>query len=174
MGQRLVELRSYHGTTPDAGYDIIGSPISLTLFDHDQVHTTVVDSIRVPMPGEPPTYSFVKNLSLYCAEAPGYIITNTKLYFKPRPISWNGVEVYIQTSGSYVNPVTQGQVPLTGFSNNASSFTLSNPAALAAQTKVVGLFGPWIQLQVRVTSAAVSGLPKTLPLSISWEEWTIP
>lgn len=166
---RLLELRAFHGDTPDTGYDILGSGLTLISNDNAAVRSNLLDGIRVPEPGEPAVYSAVKNLRLLRAYEEGTLLTNFKMWFSPRNLSWNGVDVFVTTGASYVAPT---QDPLPGFVNNASQYTAENPLVLNASALTFEqTFGDWIQVQLRVTSRARAGLPRTFYVYLSWTEW---
>lgn len=172
MADNLVQLRSYHGATPGIGIDILGTTITFQPQDEDYEYSAKRDGLQIPPPGGPPVYSYVKNFRLYAVEEPVTFIRDVKLYFGAQPKGWSGVRIYVRTSGSYLDPIAQGQNPLPGFENNAVSYREDSPLLLTAQTDTQGAFGEWIQMQLSVTGEVKRpGIPTVLPFFLEWNEW---
>lgn len=172
---RSLELRSYHGSTPGDGFDVILNPVRLKVADDDMPGSYLIDGIEVPESGALPVYTFVKNYRLYCNESPPYWLGNVQITFN-RPFSWNGIDLFIQLSEDYVDPIAQGDEPLPGFANNVSTYSSQYPLQLSGEIYApnTGSFGDWIQIQARITRTANVGVIPPLPMLITWDEWRIP
>ena len=171
---RIVDLVSWHGSSPVAGNSIIANPILLNKSDTDTRLSHLLDGIVVPEEGEQPVYTFVKNLRLYAVEEPDYWIGDFRLSFGSRPFSWQGVDVFVQKGDSYVDPVANGREPLAGFTNNAGQYHIGNPLTIDPGEITTGGFGEWIQIQARVTSLARAGIPATFPITLQWRKLANP
>lgn len=172
---RLLELRSFHGATPDSGSDILQVPVRFVAADTDSPTTYVADGFKPPLEEGEYIYSYVKNLRVYLQETPAGLVKNVYLFFRQRPLNWRGVEVFIQTSGAYVDPIAQGANPLAGFANNANDYDEEDPIdlnLLLDDGDPPGQYGDWIQLQARVSADAVPGELSALPIVLTWEQWT--
>lgn len=172
---QLVEVRSYHGSpSPDFGFNIGQQTIRIKRQDYDLGLAPEVDGFTIPTTLDTPLYSYVKNFRLYVNAPVTRYVTNVAVFFRNRPISWTGVEVFIQTSADYVDPEDQGTDPLPGFTNNAGQYTEDNPLLVDGQLEAgqSGDMGDWIQVQCKVTNQAIPGISLEFPFRVKWQEWS--
>lgn len=169
----LVQVNSYHGASSFVGVN--GGRIRFSVADLDFPRTVLDDSLLVPSTDAAFLYTLPKVFRLNCISGAHLSINNAMVYFSNKLPSWRGVDIFVTTSASYVNPATQGQTALTGFVNNSGSYTYTSPlvipnGAIAAATS--GVFGDYVLVQARIRSSAIPGLPEDYFINFRFEEWT--
>lgn len=173
MSNILVELHVHHGEDGAIAYNALEKPLRFLQSDSDIAVTSNLDAITAPS-NDTPVYTYVKNFRLYLKEAPEGLVTNFRVYLKPRPEAWRGIDIFMVKSSEYVDATVFGANPLDGFANNANSYTRDNPLELSTalySDATPGSYGPWIQLQARVTKYAEPGVTPYVTLGMDWEQW---
>jgi hypothetical protein len=171
---QILELRSYHGASPDAGVDVLDSQMLLGGKDIDFSNTPAVDALTIPLAGRETRYTFIKNLRFFTNDPPEYWIGNIQLYFARKPADWRGVEVFVTTSATYVDPVAQGVTPLTGFTHNINTIVEASPLEIDGYfyDPDEGAIGDYIIIQAAITEDAEPGILESLGVFANWTEWS--
>jgi hypothetical protein len=120
-----VEIRSFHGATPDAGTNVASGSIRFKAADND----TVDANNPLAIPGAGTIYSYVKQLRFYAATTPSNQINNLKFYTD----SSNGF-------GTGVGLTAKTFVMQTGTATSGTTTTLTNTGA-SFPTAGTGLTG---------------------------------
>lgn len=169
----VLELRSYHGASPDAGVNVLGSSVLFNQRDIDFSITNTEDAIQIPIEGRATKYTFVKNLRFFVPVTPEYWLGQVQLFFARKPGDWRGVDVFVTTSASYVDPVAQGSAALPGFTNNVNQYNVDSPLEVDGYfyNPDDGALGDYIILQAAVTDGADPGILTSLGVFATWEEW---
>lgn len=170
----LIEVRSWHGaTTPTSEISIANQVLRMKDADLDAPLDSVTDGFVIPEIGVTGLFSYVKNFRCYATSPVVRFATDIQVYFKERPVSWDGVEVFIKTSSSYLDPIYEGTAPLSGFVDNAGSYTEASPLIVPGQLTAgqSGHFGNYIWVQVRVTDQSTPGITLPFPFVVKWKEW---
>jgi len=118
-----VEIRSYHGATPDAGTNVAGSNIRLKQADNDTVDT----ANPVPIPASGTNYSYVKNLAFYAVSSPANSLSNLKFYSDGSNGLGSGVGLQVKANDLFQGTATSGTT--TTLTDSGASFTGSNGLA---------------------------------------------
>lgn len=171
----LVEVRSFHGSpSPDQGTPIGSQTLRIKQADSDMGLAADVDGFLIPETITTPLYSYVKNFRVHVNSPVVRYVSNLEVFFRNRPNSWTGVEVFIRTNASYVDPEAQGTTPLAGFTNNAGQYTEDDPLLVAGLLTEgqSGDMGDWIQVQCKITDQCIPGMSLDFPFRVKWKEWS--
>jgi hypothetical protein len=115
-----VEIRSYHGATPDSGTNVAGGNVRFKLADNDTVDA--VDPIAIPGAGT--VYSWAKNLKFYAATTPSNNLTNLKFYTDGSAGFGTGVGLVARTQQTFTGTFTSGNT--TTGTDSGATFPTSN------------------------------------------------
>jgi hypothetical protein len=168
-----LKLFSWHGASgSEYGIDVTGFPFMFIQEDIDYDNLQTNNYLEIPEEYDEFTYSYVKNFRIKLTTAipvGNLLLDGAGVWFPPRDSSWIGVDVFAQTTASYVDPVANGTAPLNGFVNNVGLYN-SNTSLLSMNvgtldnTDTIGYYGDWLQVQIRVGKRANPRL--TNPMSI--------
>jgi|APSaa5957512535_1039671.scaffolds.fasta_scaffold55736_2 hypothetical protein len=179
-------------TAPGAETDIdaLGPP-TLRMKTND--NTTIDSADPVPIPSAGTTYSYWKQVYLYCDTAPDTSIDNLKFYSDgtgfgtgitlnvgdefPTKNSGSdaGYEIATGTSGSTGDEVTANHASVTGVTD-VFSFTSGSPLSgptISEDSSIINAIGEtsnYLVLQLAVTSTATPGNKTDETLTIQYDE----
>lgn len=165
----IVEIRSYHGTSPDAGTNVASGTLQFKQADN----STVDANNPIPVPGAGTNYSFIKQLRWYVGgTGPSNTINNLKFFTDGANGFGTGVSLTAKTSASYTNPVTQGTGQLAG-TTDVFTYTSGSPLSVTGSIASGNLnqaFGDYVQLQMAVASTASQGTTPSETLTFQYDE----
>lgn len=160
-----VEIRSYHGTTPDAGTNVAAS--SLRFKDADNSAVNSLDPLNIPGTGT--IFSFLKQLRFYASVAPSNIIDTLQVFTDGTNGMGTGVAMELKTEAGYTNPVALGAADMGG-GTDAFTFDSGSPLAITGSTSTTGVFGNYLKAQLNVTTTASVGTTPAENLSFKYDE----
>lgn len=162
-----IEIRSFHGASPDSGTNVAGGSVRFKQADNDTVDLT--NPIPVPTAGT--NYSWIKQFRFYAATAPANTINNLKFYTDGANGYGTGVDLRVKTNASYTDPVAQASAQLAGTST-AFGYTTGSPLAVAGSINnpSTGAFGDYVQTQMSVASTSVQGTTPSENMIYSYDE----
>lgn len=162
-----IEIRSFHGLSPDTGSSVAGAELLFKRADND-----LADAANpVPIPGAGTNYSFVKNLRFVAVNPPANSITNLEFWTDAINGLGTGVGLRVKTEAGYTDPIAQGSTQLAGTSD-AFSCTSLIPLSIAGSigNTDTGPFGNYIKLQATVGTTASTGTTPGELLTFSYDE----
>lgn len=118
-----VEIRSFHGATPDTGTNVASGSIRFKAADND----TVDANNPLAIPGAGTIYSYVKQLKFYAASTPSNTINNLKFYTDGANGFGTGVGLAAATFVSFTGTATSGTT--TTLDDTGASFPGTNGLA---------------------------------------------
>lgn len=163
-----IQVRSYHGTTADAGTDVSAGAVRFKLADND-----TVDAVTpIAIPGAGTAYSWIKHLALHCTVAPSNAVNNCKFYTDGANGLGTGVTVMAKIS-TYLNPTSNAATALTGTSDVFTTYgsvgaALAIPGSIGATTGKIST--DFVQCQMNVASTATQGTTATETFTFSYDE----
>jgi len=136
----VVEIRSFHGASPDSGTVVSLGTLRFKVADN----STVDANNPIPIPGAGTNYSFIKQLRLVCTTTPSNLLNNLKFFTD----GTNGFGTGVTLNGRI-------NTPTTGTASSGSTTTL-----VVAGT-------PWTTNQFqnftcRITAGTNSGQRRTI------------
>jgi len=163
-----VKILSYHGSTP-SGPDVKNQTIRFKTADDDGQNAQ--SPLVIPDSGY--QYSYVKQLRLSAETAPTTVIENIRV-FTDGALSWTDCGCYIVTGGmTYLDPTSQQDTALTGWTDNFGTFTSANPLLISGHLAApnTGAFGDYVRLQLRVGSSATPGVQSAETITFRYDEY---
>jgi hypothetical protein len=162
-----MEIRSYHGATPDSGTDVAGGAVRFKQADND----TVDANNPIPIPGAGTNYSFVKQFRFYAATTPDNTINNLKFYTDGANGYGTGVDLDVQTQTGYIDPISLG-ASLMGSGTDAFAYTSGSALSVTGSINnpTTGAFGDYVQLQMKADNTAGQGTTATEQVTFQYDE----
>lgn len=162
-----MEIRSYHGATPDAGTDVAGGSIRFKQADND----TVDANNPIPIPGAGSNYSFVKQFRFYAATTPDNAINNLKFYTDGANGYGTGVDLAAQSQTGYIDPISLDANDM-GSGSDAFGYTSGAPLSVTGSISnpTTGAFGDYVQLQMTADNTAGQGTTNTEQVTFQYDE----
>jgi len=118
-----VEIRSFHGATPDTGTNVASGSIRFKQADND----TVDANNPIPIPGAGTNYSYIKQFRFYAATTPANTINNLKFYSDGANGFGTGVSLGGKTNSVLTGTATSGTT--TTLTDSGATFPGSNGLA---------------------------------------------
>jgi hypothetical protein len=163
-----IEIRSYHGASPDSGTNVAGGSVRFKQADND----TVDANNPIPVPGAGTNYSYVKNLRFYVgATPPSNSVNNLKFYTDGANGLGTGVGLVAKTTASYIDPLANGTSQV-GSMSDAFGYTSGSALAVTGSitTETSQAFGNYVHLQMTVGTSASPGTTPSETLTFSYDE----
>jgi hypothetical protein len=127
-----VEIRSYHGATPDSGTNVAGGNVRFKLADND-----TVDSVNpIAIPGAGTVFSWAKNLSFYAGTTPSNNITNLRFYTDGSAGFGTGVGMNVRTQQTFTGTATSGST--TVLTDTGATFPTTNGGLTGFVLEITG------------------------------------
>lgn len=162
-----MEIRSYHGASPDGGTNVAGGTLQFKQADND----TVDANNPIPIPAAGTNYSYVKNIRFYANVTPPNTFNNLRFYMDGANGLGTGVGLRVRTQAGYEDPIALAAAQLTG---TTDAFAATSGAPLAVTGSInnpsTGAFGNYVQLQMTVASTAAAGNTPTETATWAWDE----
>ena len=111
-----VEIRSYHGATPDSGTNVASGSIRFKAADNDTVDAN--NPLAIPAAGT--IYSYIKQFRFHAATTPSNTINNLKFYTDSNNGFGTGVGLGAKTFVMQTGTATSGTT--TTLTNTGASF----------------------------------------------------
>lgn len=111
-----VEIRSFHGATPDSGTNVASGSVRFKQADND----TVDANNPIPIPAAGTNYSFVKQFRFYAATTPANTINNLKFYTDGANGFGTGVGMTASAPAAYAGTATSGTT--TSLTDSGANF----------------------------------------------------
>ncbi|MCK5644070.1 MAG: hypothetical protein KAJ19_24945 [Gammaproteobacteria bacterium] len=161
-----IEIRSYHGATPDAGTDVAGGTVRFKQADND----TADASNPLPVPGAGTNYSYIKQLKFYASVTPDNVINNMKFYTDGANGYGTDIGLLALTNSGYVDPIDLGAA--AGGGVDAFSYTSGSPLTVSGtiNNPDTGEFGHYVQIQATVGTTATQGTKPGEIYTFEWDE----
>ena len=112
-----VEIRSFHGATPDSGTNVASGSIRFKAADND----TVDANNPLAIPPSSTIYSYIKQFRFYAATTPSNTINNLKFYTDGSNGFGTGVGLGAKTFTMYTGTATSGTT--TSLTDSGASFS---------------------------------------------------
>ncbi len=162
-----IEIRSYHGATPDSGTDRAGGTVRFKQADND----TVDANNPIPIPGGGTNYSFKKQLRYYASVTPANVIDTLRWYTDGANGLGTGVGLNVKSNATYQDPVGLGSSDMTG-TTDAFSSTSGSPLTVTGSitNPSTGAFGDYVHLQMTVINTASSGTTPSETTTYQFDE----
>lgn len=164
-----VEIRSYHGATPDAGTDVAGGSMRFKLADNDTADAN--NPVVIPAAGT--NYSWIKQLKFYAATTPDNVINNLRFYTDGAIGYGTGIGLDVGSGSAYIDPTSFQDSGLVDWSGqDAEGFTSGAPYTITGSLSnpSTGAFGDYIRLQVNVDDTASQGTSSSETIYFSYDE----
>jgi len=162
-----VEIRSYHGSSPDSGTNVASGSVRFKQADND----TVDSNNPIPIPAAGTNYSYIKQLRFYAATTPANTINNLKFYTDGANGFGTGVGFNAKTGASYTDPISLGAADMT---SGTDAFTYSSGSPLSVSGSInnpsTGAFGDYVKLQMTVGTTASQGTTGSETLTFGYDE----
>lgn len=160
-----VEIRSFHGATPDAGVDRAGGTVRFKVADND----TVDANNPIPIPGGGTNYSFKKQFRFHTATAPANLIDTLRWYTDGNNNLGTAVGLNVKSNATYQDPIGLGAADMTG-TTDAFSSTSGAPLTVTGSTTTNETFGDYVHMQMTVGSTASSGTTPSETTTFQYDE----
>jgi len=165
-----IEIRSYHGATPDSGTDVAGGSIRFKQADND----TVDANNPIPVPGAGTAYSYLKHLRFYASTTPDNVIDNLKFYSDGNNGYGTDVNNYVKTEIAYTDPLALGADDMGSGEGYASIFEYTSGAPLSVSGEITnpstGAFGSYVKLQMTVGTTGEQGTTGSESITFEYDE----
>lgn len=162
-----IEIRSFHGASPDAGTDKAGGTVRFKQADND----TVDANNPIPIPGGGTNYSFKKQFKYHAATTPANLIDTLRWYTDGSNTLGTGVGLNVKTNSTYQDPIALGAADMTG---GTDAFAETSGAPLTVTGSIsnpsTGTFGNYVHLQMTVINTAGSGTTPSETTTYQYDE----
>lgn len=162
-----IEIRSYHGATPDGGTDKAGGSVRFKAADDD----TVDANNPIAIPGAGTAYSYLKHFRFYAATSPSNTINNLKFYMDGANGFGTGVSLQCKQEVGYTDPLALGSADATGCTD---AFTYTAGSALTITGSIsnpaTGAFGNYLKVQMTVANTAGQGTTNSENMTFAYDE----
>jgi hypothetical protein len=161
-----IEIRSYHGSTPDSGTDKAGGSVGFKAADND----TVDANNPIVIPTADDAFSFLKQFRFYAASTPSNAIGNLKFYMDGSNGYGTGITLQCKQETGYTDPIALGSADATGCTD-AFTYTSGSPLAITGSwSSGTGPFGYYLKVQMKVHHDAVQGTTASEAMSFAYDE----
>jgi hypothetical protein len=161
-----IEIRSYHGATPDAGTDVAGGSVRFKQADND----TADANNPVPVPAAGTNYSFLKQFRFYASVTPDNTIDNMNFYTDGANGYGTDVNLNALTDSGYTDPIALGAA--SGGGSDAFGYTSGSPLTVSGSINnpTTGAFGHYLKLQITVGTSATQGTKSGETFTFEYDE----
>ncbi len=163
-----IEIRSFHGASPDAGTDRAGGTVRFKQADND----TVDANNPIPIPGGGTNYSFKKQFRYYAPTLPANVIDTLRWYTDGANTLGTGVGLVVKSNATYQDPIALGSADMTG-TTDAFASTSGSPLTVTGQvtsSDSTGAFGDYVHMQMTVVNTASSGTTPSETTTFQYDE----
>ncbi len=162
-----VEIRSFHGATPDAGTNVSASSLRFKNADNSSVDS--LDPLNVPTSGT--IFSFLKQLRFFVSVTPSNTIDTLEVFTDGTNGLGTGVAMELKTEAGYTDPIALGAADM-GSGTDAFTFDSGSPLAVTGfvDNPTTGVFGDYLKAQINVTTTASVGTTPAENLSFKYDE----
>lgn len=162
-----IEIRSFHGATPDAGTNIASGSIRFKTADND----TVDSNNPLAVPSSSTIYSFIKQFKFYAATTPSNTINNLRFYTDGANGLGTGVGVSGKTFVSQVGTATAGTT--TTLTNSGATFPTLTGYVLEITAGTQAGTARRISSNTGTVITVASAFPGTLDATSVYRVWYI-
>lgn len=162
-----MEIRSFHGATPDAGTDRNGGTVRFKQADND----TVDANNPIPIPGAGTNYSFKKQFRYFVATTPANLIDTLRWFTDGANSLGTAIGLNVKSNSTYQDPIALAANDMTG-STDAFASTAGSPLTVTGNINnpSTGVFGDFVHLQMTVGTTAGSGTTPSETTTFQYDE----